>query len=162
MKRLALPRQRIQDILKALESPVAVNGVDKPFYVVNLELLKKKAVEGHAPSQRYLDKLYREALEEIANRKPELEKRIDKHYGYLNLGDPPSWVIASLNDIILDIDQLYKDPNAWPATERLRAKKARDRRHAALKERVEAMLRAEEERRRLAGKSGQKADDDER
>lgn len=72
-QRAASSRQYRRDVLQVTEELIPAKTPDGvkllPFHVVNLLSIRAKASQGHAPSQRYLDKLHRETIKahEAAN-----------------------------------------------------------------------------------------------
>lgn len=125
-KRIVLPRQRNLDALAAFEAPVDVNGKKVSFSQLNFELIKRKALAGHAPSQRYADKVHREALEEVQKFEPQLDREISRMYQNLRRGDPPGLVFLSINEIADKLRQTYVDSDQ-SATETLDKLTARTR-----------------------------------
>ena len=61
-------RQVRRDVLAVTEEPIPVrtaSGTDMvPCHVVTLKKIRAKAMEGHAPSQRFLYKLHQDAVRE--------------------------------------------------------------------------------------------------
>lgn len=61
-------RQYRRDVLAVTEEMVSVRSGGGttlvPFHVANLLAIRAKASQGHAPSQRHIDKLHREAIKE--------------------------------------------------------------------------------------------------
>ena len=116
--RMPTELQRYQDIIRSLSKPIDIRGEKIPFDILNLELIKKKALENHAPSQRFLDKLNREAREYVTRREVAIVARIDQLYQWLNNGDPPPLVKNELNRLGHQLRQLYIDMDADPASKR--------------------------------------------
>ena len=77
-----LQRQYRRDVLQVTEELIPAKtaaGVKLlPFHVVNLLSIRAKASQGHAPSQRYLDKLHREAIEGHEDANPALTKGLER------------------------------------------------------------------------------------
>lgn len=75
-------RQARRDVLAVTEELIAVrsNGGSRlvPFHQANLQSIRMKALQGHAPSQRYLDKLHREALREHEDANPRLGQLVER------------------------------------------------------------------------------------
>ena len=75
-------RQYRRDVLQVTEELIPAKtaaGVKLlPFHVVNLLSIRAKASQGHAPSQRYLDKLHREAIEGHEDANPALTKGLER------------------------------------------------------------------------------------
>lgn len=75
-------RQDRRDILAVTEEMVTVRtsaGTSVvPFHLANLQAVRAKASQGHAPSQRYIDKLHREAILAHEQANPKLTKWLEK------------------------------------------------------------------------------------
>ncbi|MFC5345977.1 DUF5681 domain-containing protein [Brevundimonas staleyi] len=74
-------RQYRRDVLMVTEELIpakTATGVKHlPFHVVNLLSIRAKASQGHAASQRYLDKLHREAVEAHEEANPRLTRVLE-------------------------------------------------------------------------------------
>lgn len=81
-QRAVSKRQYRRDVLRVTEElvPAKIGDTVKmlPFHVVNLMSIRAKANQGHAPSQRYLDKLHYEAVEEHEDANPLLTNGLEK------------------------------------------------------------------------------------
>ncbi|WP_278069621.1 DUF5681 domain-containing protein [Brevundimonas sanguinis] len=75
-------RQARRDVLEVTEELIAVrsNGGSRlvPFHQANLQSIRMKALQGHAPSQRYLHKIHLEALREHEKANPRLDRLVEK------------------------------------------------------------------------------------
>lgn len=75
-------RQSRRDILTVTEELVAVRTSSgtkmMPFHMANLHAMRAKASQGHAPSQRHLDKAHRDAVREHEAANPELNRLLEK------------------------------------------------------------------------------------
>lgn len=74
-------RQYRRDVLSVTEEVVPVRtaaGTEMmPFHVANLLAIRAKAIHGHAPSQRHIDKLHREAVETHETANPQLTRIVE-------------------------------------------------------------------------------------
>ena len=82
-QRAASSRQYRRDILGVTEEGVPTRtaaGVKiMPFHVANLLAMRAKASQGQAPSQRYLDKLHREAIQAHEEANPRLTQILETY-----------------------------------------------------------------------------------
>lgn len=80
-QRAVSSRQYRRDVLGVTEEIVptrtAEGGKMMPFHTANLLAMRAKASQGHAPSQRYLDKLHREAIQGHENANPQLTRLLE-------------------------------------------------------------------------------------
>lgn len=81
-QRAASSRQYRRDVLRVTEEVVpakTAKGVEHlPFHLVNLLSIRAKASQGHAPSQRYMDKLHREAVVDHEEANPLLTNALER------------------------------------------------------------------------------------
>lgn len=74
-------RQYRRDVLSVTEEMVPVRSagstVMMPFHVANLLSIRAKASQGHAPSQRHIDKLHQEAVEAHEAANPRLTRLVE-------------------------------------------------------------------------------------
>jgi hypothetical protein len=75
-------RQFRRDVLAVTEEPVSVRTPTgsqvMPFHLANLLAMRAKAVQGHAPSQRYLAKLHHDALLAHEEANPHLTQMLER------------------------------------------------------------------------------------
>lgn len=80
-QRAASNRQYRRDILNVTEEmvPIKMGGKTRlvPFHIANLLSIRARAGQGHAPSQRYLNQLHREAIAEHERANPQLTKPLE-------------------------------------------------------------------------------------
>ena len=81
-QRAVSSRQYRRDVLSVTEElvPVKSNGTVKmvPFHVANLMAMRAKASQGHAPSQRHLDKRHLEVVRAHEEANPRLTELIER------------------------------------------------------------------------------------
>lgn len=75
-------RQDRRDILLVTEGAVNVKVGDEveqqPFHIANLMAMRAKALAGHSPSQRYLDRLHRETIQAHEEANPSLTRLVEQ------------------------------------------------------------------------------------
>lgn len=125
--RLPVPLQHHQDVARSLGKTLVIGGEEVPFSVVNLGLLKKKALSGHAPSMRFLAKLDLDTKKFFADREREKTRQVDMYYRALSEGHPPQWIAQVLQGLADEFDQIatdfYKDPEKGRRAARKAAEK---------------------------------------